>query len=436
MSHHTRGRRSTSEVHESFHEFMESGLSRRGLFRAGGALGITIGAAGLLSSCGSDAPAGSAAAQSIAKKYGNTTISDSWHSPQLAIIADRERGGQLAAKALGQTYQGISADFNSGKQLSDVQTAIAAGSKAINIVPLEAPSVNSFAPRAVKAGTLFTTSYNSPAWKTPTEYGPQYITYFAPDDYNTGVTTATELVKALGGKGRIVVLAGLEGATADILRNRGIDDALAKFPNIKLVDRIHTDWTSVDANKKMAAILSSDAAIDGVIGNDDDLGIGAFQALKAAGSSAKVVSSDGFEASFKLVAQEENYIGTVNTYTTWVGGYLLVRLFDALHGWKPEPAETMMYWPSSFADKAAAGTFLDRFYGSAADPYDWEKMSRVLNPDDWDTQEKIVTMDPERLWSLSAADQKPSGWTLPTGYDAASRAKVDALYDKHWITRA
>lgn len=435
MSKHMRAGRSTSEARESFHQFMEAGMSRRGLFRAGGALGITVGAAGLLSSCGSDAP-GSAAAKSITEKFGSVTISDSWHSEQLAIIADRARGGKLAAEALGQTYQGISADFNSGKQLSDVQTAIASGSKAINIVPLEAPSVNAFAPQAVKAGTLFTTSYNSPAWKTPTEYGPEYITYFAPDDYQTGVTTVTELANALGGKGRIVVLAGLEGATADILRNRGIDDALSKFPNIELVERVHTDWTSVDANKKMAAILSSGTAIDGVIGNDDDLGIGAFQALSAKGSSAKVVSSDGFEASFKLVAKEENYIGTVNTFTTWVGGYLLVRLFDALNGWKPEPAETMMFWPSSFADKTAAASLLDRFYGSNEDPYDWEKMSRVINPEEWDTQEKIVTMDPERLWDLSAPDQKPSGWSLPTGYDADSRAEIDALYDEHWITRA
>jgi ribose transport system substrate-binding protein len=434
MSRFNGGRRSSNQVRESFHEFMGTGLSRRQLLRGAGAIGFTIGAGGVLTACG-DETSGSGGT-SGSKDFGSATIGDSWHSLQLAIIADRARGGELAAKALNQKYQGISADFDSGKQLSDVQTAIAGGSKAINVVPLEAPSVNAFAPQAVEAGTLFTVSYNSPAWKTPPEYGAEYVTYTAPDDYQTGVTTTTELAEALGGKGRIVVLAGLEGATADILRNKGIDDTLSKYPNIELVTRVHTDWTSVDANEKMSAILSSNDDIAGVIGNDDDLGIGAFQALSAAGSQAKIVSSDGFEASFELIANEPNYLGTVNTYTTWVGGFLLVRLFDALNGWKPEPAETMMFWPSSFAKKDDATKLLDRFYKGSSDPYDWEKMSRVIHPDDWDAQELMVTMDPERLWDFAAPDDKPDGWALPEGFDADSRAEIDALYDEHWVTRA
>ena len=416
-------------------------LSRRqALVRGGAGIAALSSLPALLAACGDDEeggnqPTGSQeskdwSAAKIREKYGSTTIGDSWHSLQLAIIADRARGGELAAKAFGQRYKGYSADLDPVKQLSSVANAMNSGVKAINTVPLEAPSVDSIARNAKRSKVVFTTAYNSPAWKTPVDYGPEYVTYLAPDDRLAGKMMAENLFKHLKGKGTVVHLQGLAGATADIQRTLGVQDALKAYPGIELKAKQHTNWSPVDAQKKMQNLLSNIGEIDGVIAQNDDIGIGAYNAIRTARKEIPVVGMDGTEEVFKLIS-ESFFLGTVNTFTHYVGGFSFVRLFDAIHGWKPEPAETMMFWPTAWIDKSKAPDLLEAFYGGSL-PYDFTKMSRVLHPDDWDTQQKIVPMDPNRLWEN---EKKPSGYELPDGFDQASRDKVAQLYEEHWKTR-
>lgn len=364
--------------------------------------------------------------QSIAAKYGSVEYGDSWHGLALSIIADRASGGAAAAAALGQTYKGISADFDAVKQLSDIESAIGAGMKAINIVPLEAPSVNAFAPIACAAKVPFTTSYNSPAWKTPGEFCPEYTGYTAPNDFETGVITATKLVAALNGKGRIVHIEGLKGATANELRTLGVLSVLKKNPGIELAYSISTNWTGKDAFDKFAAILATDTGkIDGVIAADDDLGVGAYNAARAVTQTPLIVSSDGTQEALGIIGEGNNYLGTVDTGSTYIGGYLMVRLFDSMNGWVPTPAETMMNWPIQWADKSNSASILDKTKNAT---YDWAKMSRVLYPDTWNTQGLLKTMDPAVVWQTQP---QPSGYKLPTGFSAADRATTDALYAEH-----
>lgn len=417
-------------------------LSRRQLLvRAGLAAVGTSSLVSLLAACGGDSGNASGPQQSqenkewpadkVKEKYGNTTIGDSWHTLALSIIADRARGGEVAAKALGQTYKGFGNDVNTANQISDVQNALNSGMKVINTVPIDAPVVSNIADVAKRVEAKFTTTYNSPAWKTPLEYGSNYLTYFAPNDYQTGKTTALKLAEHLKGNGVIVHLEGVEGATANVLRTQGVNDALKAFPGIKLAKRVPTDWTTVDAQKKMQNLLSTVPQIDGVIGQDDDVGIGAYNAIRAEGKEIPIVSSDGIEQAFRLI-DESFYLGTVNTFTHWVGGYALVRAFDALHGWKPKPAETMMFTQSSWVDKTNAAAVRKAFYGPTL-PYNFARMSQVLYPKDWDTQQLLTPMDPELLWS--PISEKPAGYKLPEGYRTKEREKIAALYENHWATR-
>lgn len=435
-------RKSTEQRRLELEEELTGLLSRRQLLvRAGLAAVGASSLVSLLAACGDDSGNAAGPQQSqentewpadrVREKYGNTTIGDSWHTLALSIIADRARGGEVAAKALGQTYKGFGNDVNTANQISDVQNALNSGMKVINTVPIDAPVVSNLAEVAERAEAKFTTTYNSPAWKTPLEYGSHYLTYFAPDDYQTGRTTALKLAEHLEGKGAIVLLEGVEGATANVLRTKGVNDALKDFPGIEMAAQVATDWTTVDAQRKMQNLLNTVPQIDGVIGNDDDIGIGAHNAIRAAGQEIPIVSSDGIEQAFRLI-DESFYLGTVNTFTHWVGGYAFVRAFDALQGWKPKPAETMMYTQTSWVDKTNAAAVRKAFYGPTL-PYNFARMSQVLYPEDWDTQQLLTPMDPELLWS--PISEKPAGYELPEGYGAEEREKSAALYENHWATR-
>ena len=180
----------------------------------------------------------------------------------------------------------------------------------------------------------------------------------------------------------------------------------------------------------MQNLLSSVGQIDGVIGQDDDLGIGAYNAIRIAGKEIPVVSNDGVKQAFELI-NSSFYLGTVNAFSHWIGGYALVRLFDALHGWKPAPSERMMFWQTSWTDKTSATKYLNAFW-SGKNPYNYTKMSRVLFPTGWDTQQQLRPMDPNYIWG---GEPKPGSYKLPAGYDKKSLAKTNALYQAHWKTR-
>ena len=162
----------------------------------------------------------------------------------------------------------------------------------------------------------------------------------------------------------------------------------------------------------------------------DDLGIGAYNAIRIAGKQIPVVSNDGVKQAFELI-NSSFYLGTVNAFSHWIGGYALVRLFDALHGWKPAPSERMMFWQTSWTDKTSATKYLKAFW-SGKNPYNYTKMSRVLFPTGWDTQQQLRPMDPNYIWG---GEKKPASYKLPAGYDKKSLAKTNALYQAHWKTR-
>lgn len=442
-----RGRYDREVKRDAREEQLESMLRRneltrrQALLRGGGgllafsSLGTVLAACGNSDDSGGGQPGGAIeskdwTAARVKEKYGSNTIGDSWHSLQLAIIADRARGGSLAAKALGQKYRGISADLDPVKQISTVQNAFNSGLKAMNSVPLDATNVPPIDRAAKSVGAKYTTSYNTPPWKAPEEYGPEYVTYFSPDDFHIGELMAQNLADHLGGKGTIVIIGGLAGATADILRTKGIESALKKYPDIKIGARVSTDWTSVTAQKKMQTLLSSVSQIDGVIGNDDDLGVGAHSAIRAAGKEIPIVSCDGLKQAFDLIANSF-YLGTVNTFTHWLGGYGTVRMFDALNGWKPNTPETMMFWQTGFIGKDRAKAYIDTFFGSTL-PYDFTKMSQVLYPEDWDPQQQLRAIDPNYLWE---SFPKPSGYELPAGFSKDQVDATTAKYDKQWKNR-
>ena len=91
-----------------------------------------------------------------------------------------------------------------------------------------------------------------------------------------------------------------------------------------------------------------------------------------------------------------------------------------------------MYFGGFIIDSApAAEAYQKLMYDSDKLPFDYEKMSKALHPDDWDPQNSMVPMDMEDYW---ARDKKPAGYELPTAWVKAKKngelEKVAAEYKK------
>ena len=115
----------------------------------------------------------------------------------------------------------------------------------------------------------------------------------------------------LGGKGNIVVLQGPLGGSGEINRGKGIDQVLAKYPDIKVLAKDTANWKRDEAVNKMKNWISSfGPQINGVVAQNDDMGLGALQALKEANrTDVPIVGIDGIEDGLNAVKSGE-FIGT------------------------------------------------------------------------------------------------------------------------------
>ena len=115
----------------------------------------------------------------------------------------------------------------------------------------------------------------------------------------------------LGGKGNIVVLQGPLGQSGELDRTKGIQNVLAKYPDMKMLAKDTANWKRDEAVNKMKNWISSFGdQIDGVVAENDDMGLGALQATQGGQArSCPIVGIDGIEDGLKAV-KSGDFIGT------------------------------------------------------------------------------------------------------------------------------
>ncbi|AHF90490.1 ABC-type sugar transport system, periplasmic component [Opitutaceae bacterium TAV1] len=126
--------------------------------------------------------------------------------------------------------------------------------------------------------------------------------YVGNNDVRAGEMEAQSVVDRIGGKGNVVIIEGPIGQSAQIERRKGNLNVLQKYPDIKVLDMKPGNWDRALALSLMENWLTAyPGKINGVIGQNDDLGLGAIQAIKAAGlkvSDFAVVGVDGIKDAF------------------------------------------------------------------------------------------------------------------------------------------
>jgi simple sugar transport system substrate-binding protein len=139
-----------------------------------------------------------------------------------------------------------------------------------------------------------------------------YATFIGSDFIEEGKMAAAEMAKLIGNEGKIVELEGTVGASAATDRKTGFDDEIAaSYPKIEIVESQTGDFTRAQGKEVMEAFLKTHSDIKGVYAHNDDMALGAIEAIKEAGLKPgvdiKVVSIDGVKGIFEaMVAGEAN----------------------------------------------------------------------------------------------------------------------------------
>lgn len=168
-----------------------------------------------------------------------------------------------------------------------------------------------------------------------------YVTLIASDFVAEGRMAAEWLATALDGKGNIVELQGTPGSAPAIDRKKGFEQGISAHPELKIIKSQTGEFTRAKGKEVMEAFLKSSAEeIDAVYAHNDDMALGAIQAIEEAGrkpgKDILVVSIDGVHAAFEAMIA-----GTLNC-TVECNPLLGPGAFDAVE--RALAGETLPKW--------------------------------------------------------------------------------------------
>lgn len=133
-----------------------------------------------------------------------------------------------------------------------------------------------------------------------------YTTLIASDFVEEGRMAGKWLADKTGGKCNIVELQGTPGAAPAIDRAKGFAEAIKDHPDMKIIKSQSGDFQLAKGKETMEAFLKSEGKnINAVYAHNDDMALGAIQAIEEAGmkpgTDIIVVSIDGVHGAFEAM---------------------------------------------------------------------------------------------------------------------------------------
>jgi ribose transport system substrate-binding protein len=135
--------------------------------------------------------------------------------------------------------------------------------------------------------------------------GGKFVSSVLPDDYQLGLATGRRLLKAMDGKGNVVILEGIPGNTTSVERLRGFNDALKEAPAVKLLASKTGQYQRKPAQDAMEAWLKQFPQIDGVMAANDSMAAAAVDVLQKANRKAQVVGINGSKEAIDLIKADK-----------------------------------------------------------------------------------------------------------------------------------
>lgn len=182
-----------------------------------------------------------------------------------------------------------------GTQLNQVQNFIASGVDAIIISPVDTDATVSISDDAQAADIPLVYVNRQPI---NIDLLPDNQAFIASNEVDSGTLQTKEVCRLLGGKGEIAVLMGALTDQTGIQRTQDIYDVIdtPECKGMKVVIKDTGLWQRSVANNIMTNWLSAGTKFDALIANNDEMAIGAIQAMKAIGMDMDKVVVAGVDA--------------------------------------------------------------------------------------------------------------------------------------------
>ena len=237
-----------------------------------------------------------AAGKALTVGFAQTGAESAWRTANTNSMKDE------AAK------RGITLKFSDGQgkqenQIAAVRNFIAQGVDVIVIAPVVEAGWEPVLQEAKRAHIPVVDSDRQMVVSDPTLYA-----CFIGSDFKTEGKMVGDWVAAhTNGKGRILEISGTPGSAPAIDRHQAFADAIAKYPGLTIIDSQSGDFRRTNGKEVMEAFLKKYGHdFDVVYAHNDDMALGAIQAIEEAGlkpgKDVMVVSIDGLKEAVQAVA--------------------------------------------------------------------------------------------------------------------------------------
>jgi len=266
------------------------------------------------------------------KKY-DVALSVVWEGNTYAVqsreefYAEVER--QKAAGTINNVYY-LNADYNAGKQVSDLEDLYTRNVDILIIQPVNPPAVSDIIKKFYDRGTIVIPCVSPLATDA-------YTLSLVSDDRSFGRTGAQFLVDKLGGKGNIIALDGMDGITVAIERWAGAMEVFSKYPGIKILSKVFADWDYAKGKAATENLLAAFPQIDGVWSSGGDMTRGAIEAFQEAKRPMIPMmgeDANGFLKAWKSVANQPGFDAIGCSMPTYFFADALALGVDILQGEK------------------------------------------------------------------------------------------------------
>ena len=136
----------------------------------------------------------------------------------------------------------------------------------------------------------------------------KYVSFVATDNFKGGQLAGEHLAKLLNGKGNVILLRYAVGSASTEEREKGFLEALAKFPEIKLISSDQyagaTRETAYQASQNLLNRLGNE--VNGIFSVNENSTVGMTKALKDIGKGGGKVKMVGFDAGSASVLDMKN----------------------------------------------------------------------------------------------------------------------------------
>jgi ribose transport system substrate-binding protein len=272
----------------------------------------------------------------VGRAAGPITIGMTVPGLQFPFFVTMKNEAEMAAAKLGAKIVFADAQNDSSKQAADVENFVAQGVSAILISPMTTDSLVPAIEAAVKAGIPVATVDR----KANTD---AVVVHVGADNVQGGRAAAKFIIDKLGNKGTVIELEGTPGASAAIDRKAGFDEVMKKS-NVKILVSQTAEFNRAKGQSTMENLMQKYPQFDAVFGANDEMIIGAVEAMSGAGVDLKKKVTMGFDATpdaFQYM-KDGKLSATIDQFPGKQAGQALQYLVDYLKT-KKKPAKQVVY---------------------------------------------------------------------------------------------